>query len=210
MRAQHLKNIQEQQERLGKLKQRQVEKESELAELKAQYMQYQDELAEVEKKMKTASEQKQRLLDYGGDDKKIQTFVLEISVLEERGMELLEKLEQNETERADAKQFLTGLEKTTKEIADEVNTEAEKEKAAIANLDLRLSSLKAELPSDFKAQLDKLLSKNLAHGPFTRIEQGSCFFCRYKISRMDESEIDMQKNLKTCPQCSRIFIPYGT
>jgi predicted nucleic acid-binding Zn-ribbon protein len=53
------------------------------------------------------------------------------------------------------------------------------------------------------------MAKNLAHGPFTRIDQGSCFLCRYKISRVEESEIDMQKALKICPQCSRIFLPYG-
>jgi predicted nucleic acid-binding Zn-ribbon protein len=149
-------------------------------------------------------------MDYGGDEKKIQAFTSEIAEQEGRGLEILGELELNEQERNDAKTFLAGIEKTIADIESEVKGEIGKEEEQIKIIDFRLSGLREDLPSDFKQLLEKLLSKNLAHGPFTRIDQGSCLFCRYKISRIDESEIDMQKKLKTCPQCSRIFIPYGT
>jgi predicted nucleic acid-binding Zn-ribbon protein len=83
------------------------------------------------------------------------------------------------------------------------------QKQKVVQAQMRIKLIEDELPTDFKSVLERTLKKNLALGPFTRNENGSCFFCRYKISKLDESEIDMQKQLKTCPQCSRIFLPYG-
>lgn len=210
MRAQHVKNIHEQQERLSKLAAKKEEKLKGVEELRDHYLKLQNELAEIEKHIKSATLQRQRLMDYGGDEKKIQAFTSEIADKEGRGLELLGELELNERDRSDARIFLTGIEKTITEIESEVKAEAAKEEEQISIIDVRLNGLKEDLPSEFKQVLEKLLSKNLAHGPFTRIDQGSCLFCRYKISRLEESEIDMQRKLKQCPQCSRIFIPYGT
>jgi predicted nucleic acid-binding Zn-ribbon protein len=125
-------------------------------------------------------------------------------------MELLQILDTNEVERRDTQTFLEGLKKTYDEIASEVVLEVTRHRQEIEQLDLRQSSLLEILPPEYKDLLMRTLKKNPVHGPFTRIESGTCFFCRFKISRVDESEIDMQKKLKTCPQCGRIFIPYGT
>ncbi len=209
MRINYLKSKSEQEDRVSKLNERRQETLMQTAKLKQDGFALNHELAEVEKKLKTASEQKQRLMDMGGDEKKIHQYLLDINQAEEQGLELLSQLEEIETQTQDHKTFLAGLEKTIKEIEQDVLPEVDKLNNEVINIDLRLKLLLEELPSDFRSTLQKISAKNLAHGPFTRIDQGSCYFCRYKISRLDESEIDMQKNLKTCPQCSRIFLPYG-
>ncbi len=206
----HIHAIKEQDDRISSLEKRREESLAQLSNLKSEHVRYQQELLELENKIRTLSQQKQRWIDQGGDEVKRKSMETEIAKLEDEGMNLLQLLETNETERKDAQVFIDGIGKTISEIRDEAKAEISKNKEAIHHLDLRLEGITEMLPGDFKDLLLRTLKKNLAHGPFTRIDNGSCFFCRYKISRMDESEIDMQKKLKTCPQCSRIFIPYGT
>ena len=205
----HLRAKSEQEDRLSKLNIRRQEALSHTAKLKQDLISLHDNLADIEKKLKTASEQKQRLMDMGGDEKKIQQFQLEIEGFEEAGLNNLAREEELEIEMKDSREFSQGIEKTIKEIEDEVSQEVSTITHEVSNLDLRLGLLIEELPTDYRTTLMRVTAKNLAHGPFTRVEQGSCYFCRYKISRIDESEIDMQKQLKQCPQCSRIFLPFG-
>ena len=210
MRISHLKLIEEQQERISKLNDRLQEGNVQTLILKQELIQTNDKLAETERRLKLASTQRQHLMDLGGDELKIQQFQREIEQFENDGLELLEQVESIETQIGDNKTFLSGVEKTISEISLEAQPEIEKSQQELKNIDLRISLLEEELPPDFRSILIKITNKKLAHGPFTRIEQGSCYFCRYKISRMEESEIDMQKSLKTCPQCQRIFLPYGS
>jgi predicted nucleic acid-binding Zn-ribbon protein len=209
MRINHLKLIKEQEDRLSALEEKQKEASLRTVKLKQDHHELQQKLYETEKKLKQSEEQKQRLIDIGGDESKIKNFEKEAMEAEEQGLELLSQIETNEVELTEVKQFMEGLKKTTDEISHEVNEEKNKEQKELDQIEMRLNLIREELPEDFRRILDKTVAKNLAIGPFTRIESGSCFFCRYKISRTDESEIDMQKGLKTCPQCSRIFLPYG-
>lgn len=208
-RINHLKTMSEQEDRLSKLNERRETALTQTLMLNQSNREVENELFEVEKKLKTLSEQKQRFLDLGNTEK-AETFQKDIDQAELKGLELLEKVESNQIEIQEIKTFLTGLEKTIQDIQSEVNLEKDRLKKEIDQIDFRLTGIKEELPEDFKNILTRTLSKNLVHSPFTRIENGSCFFCRYKISRIDESEIDMQRMLKTCPQCSRIFLPYGS
>lgn len=210
MRNNHLRAKSEQQNRLSKLNDRRQESVLQTAKLKQDMSSINNDLLEIESKIKTASEQKQRLMDIGADEKKISSFVKDLDDFEEKGLNLLGQIEEIERDLNDSKKFIDGIDKTIQEIGGEVKSEVVKIDAEMANIELRIDLLMDELPSDYKALLQKVSAKNLAHGPFTRVEQGSCYFCRYKISRMEESEIDMQKNLKTCSQCSRIFLPFGS
>lgn len=209
MRINHLKIINDELNRITILQERFKASESEQISHIQEKVVLQDSLADFEKKLKNAAEQKQRIIDIGGDENKIQQFSEQITELEDKGFELLEKIEELEVLIQDGKTFRSGLTKTIEEISNDVAPVVENSQNEIKNLELRINLLKEALPDNFKNILNKVSSKNLTHGPFTRVEQGSCFICRFKISRIDESEIDMQKNLKTCPQCSRIFLPYG-
>lgn len=210
MRTNALKNKSEQDDRLSKLRNLHEEKVSLTAKLKQDLISLKDQLAQVENKLKVAGEQKQRLIDVGGDEKKIQDFQKQMETLEEEGFTLLNQEEELEAEMNDVKTFMAGLEKTQAEISAEVGEANGITSQDISNFDTRLKLLMDDLPENFRSVLTKTMARNLAHGPFTRVDNGSCYFCRFKISRIDESEIDMQQALKTCPQCSRIFLPYGS
>ncbi len=209
MKLHHQKQIQEQEERLSLLNNKKQEKLNSQKQLLNDLHALEQQYFESEKKLKTAEAQASGLRDIGADESKIQQFQSDAAKLENELFGLLEQTEQIQQELNEAKTFLSGLEKTILEIDTEVSGEREEHQKAIAQLDLRLVLIKEELPTDFREALEKTLKKKLAIGPFTRIENGSCYFCRYKISRVEESEIDMQKMLKHCPQCTRIFLPYG-
>ncbi len=209
MKSAFLKNKSEQEDRVSKLRERRESSLMQITSLQQEVFSTNHKLSEAEKKLKTASEQKQRLMDIGGDENKISLFQTEIDHAEEQGLELLTLLDSLETQMTEIKTFLSGLEKSLQEIESEVQPEVAKINSELINIDLRLKLLIEELPDSFRTTYLKTAARNLAHGPFTRVDQGNCFFCRYKISRIEESEIDMQRNLKSCPQCYRIFLPYG-
>ncbi len=209
-RARLILSGKDQEGRLETLRKRQADSMAQLAGLKSSYIHLQQSLHEIEQKIKVQNEQRSRSIDQGGSEEKLRAYNKEISSLEEKGFSFLEDLDVNETERADLQGFLNGLEKTMIEIAGEVKEETAKFQNEIEQLDLRLNSLTEALPAEYRDLLMRTLKKNLALGPFTRVENGSCFFCRANISRNEESEVEMQKILKTCSQCGRIFIPYGT
>ncbi len=209
-RRDHLFSLQsEQEDRLSKLNIKRQDTEMQLILLNQNLIELNSELASLEKSISTSSVQRQRLLDLGGDEKKILRYTEEISALENKGLELLASLEGIELDLKELKIFRDGLGKTITEIEQEVRHEILMLNGEISQLDFRTSSLTKELPEDILNLIQKLFSKKLTHGPFTRVENGSCFFCRYQISRIEESEIDIQKAVKTCRQCSRIFLPYG-
>jgi len=210
MRISHLKAIKEQEERLSNLNVKRQEQLADMSALKSELLSVQQIYFASEKKMNTCEEQASRLTDIGGDEAKIPQFKKEATQLENELFTLLERTESIQTSLEEKKTFLSGLEKTFQEIEGEVTQEIQVHQTGVSQADLRMKLIFEELPDDFKNTLERTLKKNLAVGSFTRIESGSCFFCRYKISRTEESEIDMQKNLKICPQCSRIFLPYGS
>lgn len=209
MRINYLKHIKEQEDRLSALNKHREDAYLRTSTLKQAHSSLHQNLLETEAQIKNADLQQSRLKDMGGDENKIKTYQQLIEKAEEEGLSLLEQMEHNQQELKETHTFLEGLEKTLLEIKTEVEEEQAKSQAEIKQLETRIELLKNELPHDFKSLLERVSSKNLAMGPFTRIEASSCYFCRYKISRIDESEIDMQKSLKTCPQCGRIFLPYG-
>lgn len=202
--------IKDQDSRVIGLEKRLEESLAQLSNLRNDHVRHQQELLELESKIKILSQQKQRWIDQGGAEEKRRSMETEIAKLEDHGFNLLQLLETNETERKETQTFIEGIGKTITEIRAEATAEITRNEEAIRNLDLRLQGILDILPGEFKDLLLKTLKKSLAVGPFTRIDNGSCFFCRFKISKTDENEIDLQQKLKVCPQCTRIFIPYGT
>lgn len=210
MRINTLSALREQEDRLSKLFEKRQERVMQTTMLKQTHLSLQQNLFDLEKKLKIASEQKQHLIDRGSDENKITSYTQDIEKFEEEGFGIFESMEKNSAELHDTKTFLEGLEKTITEIKSEVDLDIENKNTEIKNLDLRIKLLEEELPTNFQQTLKRAQLKKLAHGPFTRVDNGTCFFCRHKISKNDEIEIDLQQNLKVCVQCDRIFLPYGS
>ena len=209
MKSRLLEQIHEQNKRLDILNLKRQEKEQGINAAIKELHEIQQTYHETEKKLNTSEQQANRLKDTGAADEKIQAYIDEAQKCETQMFEFLEKIENQEKEIEESRIFLKGLEKTYQEIKLEADTEIATHQNEVTQLNKRLDLIREELPLDFKTALEKTLQKKLAIGPFTRTDQSHCYFCRYKISRTEESEIDVQKILKHCPQCSRIFLPYG-
>lgn len=210
MRINHLKAISEQENRLYSLNDKRQTNVLQTEKLQHDAHALQHELFEIDKKMAESETQKKRLVETGGSSDKVTGFHLKIQELESLYFEKLSLQEQIDQERSDLKLFLSGLDKTILEIRLEVDEEILKEKNNVVQLDLRLQLLLEELPSDFKNILEKTMTRKLAIGNFSRVDKAACYFCKSQLSKMEESEIDMQHLLKTCKMCHRIFLPFGS
>jgi len=202
-------SITEEEARLTKLQEHKSLRLTQINELQHQYSEFSRIYHEKEKDLNMNESQAKNLQEMGGDENKIKVFLQKAGVLENELMELIESQENIQTEIKDHKTFLSGLEKTMAEISSEVSANIGQQTSELAQYKMRMELLFEELPENFRNAIKRVLAKNLAHGPFTKNENGSCYFCRFKISKLDESEIDVQRILKHCPQCSRIFIPYS-
>lgn len=205
-----LKKITDEKERIQKLETSQDSAQEEIKSIQEKILVVREEFSHLEKKINLLSEQKQRLFDYGSDEDKINLLSKEMSQYEHEALELMENEDHLIQQKEEKKTFLSGLKKTLEELSSESSEILQDLNEQVSHLDLRVKLLEESLPNDFQKTFHRISSKNLIHGPFTQVQNGSCYFCRFKISRIDESEIDLQKKLKTCPQCQRIFLPYGT
>jgi predicted nucleic acid-binding Zn-ribbon protein len=202
----HEKHLLDEDNRLTKLEEKRNQAILEMDLLNKDIIQLNDHLFKIEQQLKILTQQKENLFSIG---KETQHLDPQIEQLELQGLEIIDKTESLRAKEKELSQFSKGLEKTIIEISVDVEEIKKTENQALHNAHLRISYLEEELPESFKETFKKMKSKNLAHGPFSRNEQGHCYFCRYKLSRIQESEIDLQLLLKQCPQCSRIFLPYG-
>jgi len=207
MKIKHEKFIQEENNRLTKLNEKLIDSIDKIQIVKKSIFESQNLIHEIEKQLEVLSKQKNNLFSIGKDT---HTIDQEVEKLEIKGLEVLEQVDRLKIEEHDHQTFQSGLRNTIEEIKLDVDQNVSAESKSLENIQMRINLRQEEIPPHFKETFIKIYSKNLAHGPFTRNENGSCYFCRYKISKIDESEIDLQQQLKQCPQCSRIFLPYGT
>lgn len=179
-------------------------------EIKNNIAQLNTSILDCESQLKTLGEQKDRLMNQGATEEKLKDYQDKIDHFENEAFEFLEKIDQLENELTETLQFETGARKTLSEIEAEVSIVVTSKETEAKNLHSHLEDILNNLPPSLSSSLNKLIAKNLTHGPFTKISDGGCMLCRFKISKTDEAEIDVHKLLKFCPQCSRIFLPYGT
>lgn len=130
--------------------------------------------------------------------------------LEESAFELMERIEAFQSEISDKKEFLLGSEKTLIEIKAEVAAHTAPIAAEVEVLRSRVANLKSELPDLAATRIEKLIEKDLKHGPLTKIQDGSCFICRFTVNATDKDRIEKLLNLTACSSCYRIFIPNST
>ena len=209
MKSRHLAEVDEQKKRLNVLNLKRQEREEGMTKALKTIHELQQNYHDTEKRLITCEQQSSRLRDSGASEEKLENYIKEAEKIEGEMFVQLEKIEALEIEIEESKTFLIGLNKTFEEIGHEAQNEIGIHQNEVVQIEKRLELILNTLPLDFKNALEKTLKKKLAIGPFTRTDQSHCYFCRYKISRTEESEIDVQKILKFCPQCSRIFLPYG-
>ncbi len=130
--------------------------------------------------------------------------------LEEEGLKLLSEQEEISQLISEDQVFIKGFTQTVQELESEILAEIQSSEAVIAQNLKRADSVYATLPTEWHAQYQRILAKKPAHGVFSRIENLKCQFCRYTISKVLESEVDVGLQLKGCPGCGRLLLPYKT
>lgn len=210
MKNKELSLVKDQDDRLSRLEQQKTARLEQKDQDKKLYIQTQQNLLEMEAKLKTASQQKERLSQYSPDDPKLLELAKTIEDQELLGFELISKIEELELLMKDSDSFLKGIEKTITEISAESLEICTAHLNEVKNLDLRISLLEIELPENFQSVFKRLLTKNFMHGPFTAIVNNQCMFCHSSVSKVEESEIDTKFMITHCKQCGRLFLPYNS
>jgi predicted nucleic acid-binding Zn-ribbon protein len=208
MKNKELALVKEQDDRLSRLESQKSERTDQKDQDKKLYTQTQQNLLEMEAKLKTASQQKERLSQYSPDDPKLAELSETIEKLEMDGLEMISQIDQIEQALKDHDTFLQGITKTISEISIESLETKNTHLKEISHLEMRLDLLVQELPDNFKMTYQRLMTKNFPLGPFTAVANQSCLFCRSSVSKVEESEIDTKFAIIHCKQCGRLFLPY--
>ncbi|HLT23282.1 MAG TPA: hypothetical protein VKZ84_07555 [Bacteriovoracaceae bacterium] len=204
-----LREIAEEKERSNKIKLLIEKHLARRSEIKSSISEKNTNILDKESQVKVLREQKTRLMNQGSSEEKLNDYESKISTLEEESFAMLEEIEELERELQETLQFEEGARKTLSEIEKEVEQLVGSKETELRNITSHLEGILNQLPERVRNLLIKLSEKKMVHGPFTKIEAGSCMMCRFKISKTDEADIDVHRLLKQCPQCSRIFLPYG-
>lgn len=138
---------------------------------------------------------------------KISNTIQRIEELESEAFEKLEQSEQVQSEIEDCKTFMLGSLKSIKLIEDEIevsNAEVYKE---IKSINSRLKLVFEQIPPKALNLFNSIRDKKLKFGPLTRIDNKSCFICRFSVTPIDIQGVERDFKFKSCKGCSRIFIP---
>ena len=127
---------------------------------------------------------------------------------EEKALTLLISQQEIEIAREEKKTFLVGFQKTVDEITQESNEGIQDLERKLTHLNSRIAQLFSDFAEDWRHQVEKVQSKNLSIGIFTKNQDGKCAMCRHKLSLENQSDIDQKLILKACSGCSRLFLPY--
>jgi predicted nucleic acid-binding Zn-ribbon protein len=138
---------------------------------------------------------------------KIQELNNELKSIESDSLSFLEQEEILENSIKDHDEFLKGINKTLHEIKEEVLHENEAKHQEIKTLNERIELLLQAMPTGYQEILKTTFSLKLAQSPFSSIEKLRCQICQYSINRALEVLIEENYELKSCPNCRRIFIP---
>ena len=180
-------------EELNRLKRREGEKaerQIQLNTLQTEYKELAHQIAEVDRQLS------QRLSPET------------ITKLEETGLNYLIRQQELEELMQEHQTFLAGFEETLNELREEIQA-AMKQHTLLRDQNIeRAKLLEQELSPDWQRAYRKIVSQNPAHGPFSRIDNGHCAFCRGTVSKLLESEVEAQLLLKPCPSCGRLFLPH--
>jgi len=140
-------------------------------------------------------------------EKQIADTEIKLGILEEKGIEELDKLEVIEERISAADEFLAGSLESLKDIEAEVETTNSEHQISLNKLTKRIDLLIEELPTEFSYRYTKTLDSNIKGSIFARIKNDACEYCRSGLSKVEIQKVEDQLSLKNCASCGRIFIP---
>lgn len=131
------------------------------------------------------------------------------SALEERQMELLEEIDQLESETSDNRSTRTRKVAEGEEIQQAIGRAEGEIDAELARLVGERSPLAGEVPANILADYERLRTKErMAGRAAAPLADGSCGGCRVRLPVMEYTRMkaEPEDKLLTCTRCSRILV----
>ena len=181
-----------------------------LKQFKSELMETENTISQLSSKIEKDKSNLSSLIDGNAItslQKQIDDMKTNLDLNEEKGLELLEEIEETESKISDCVEFLTGSLESLNEIGQEVQLATRDYTEEIEILNNRNKALMEQLPENFKSRIELTLQKEIKISNFTRIKSDTCEFCRFNLSKIDIIAIEDKLALKSCQGCSRIFIP---
>ncbi|WP_412463067.1 zinc ribbon domain-containing protein [Halobacteriovorax sp. RT-2-6] len=180
-----------------------------LTETKASLSSLEKELFDTDKKLDQA---KQNLSSVTSSQQE-EAIQKTISSLEEDSnqkqdtiLELLEKIEEIETEISNTQEFIKGVNETISEINEEVTQIKLSNDSKVNDLNKQIDGLLDEVGIRAKDLYLKAKVKN-HHSAATFLQGNSCGSCRLTYSAGECSEFNSGKDLILCRGCGRLILP---
>lgn len=168
-----------------------------------------DKLSKGLKKMKLDEGQLFTENEISAYRKQLAVMQEELSQHEDRGLELLEQIEDTQIEINDANNFLEGSLESICEIEDDIKKENEETYKEIQIIRQRVEILLKQLPEKVTIKFNKLLGTKKY--PLSEISlNNSCQICGYLIPKALITSLETTMKFHTCPGCERILIPQGS
>lgn len=131
----------------------------------------------------------------------------ELDEIQERGLSLLEEIEEVKEEITNAQNFLNGIDETIDEIKAEIFEKQGLENESEKHVQERISQILNDLPIDFQTKYLKLKKDSPHHNSLSVVKDKKCQFCHYEINSRKLEAIEIKFELHKCDMCKRILIP---
>lgn len=177
---------------------------AELKDLEKTYLIIERDLTQAKGALKMASNEKQM----EGGQHQVDVLSERLSDIEERTLELMQSIEDENDKASELNGFLQGFESTFSEIKEEVDSEKTEVCKKITNIEDRIKALFNNLNKDFKQIIHPKLKVDLASSCIAFTKSGACSACGKKIEKSQIIEIDKAKHIEQCSLCQRVLIPY--
>jgi predicted nucleic acid-binding Zn-ribbon protein len=193
---------------------RQIELDLTHDKLKANIRSIQESEAQIShfSKLHSSALQKSNTLVTEHEISSLQTQIdnakVQIDHFENKGLELLDVISNDEEIIKNAKTFLAGSLESINEIESEINQSNHKILDDIKTKKSRISLLTSSLPTAIITKFEYLTSKGSPLGPLTQItDSNNCEACGYLLHKSLVSAIEIKNAFHTCSGCERIIIP---
>lgn len=178
------------------------------------------EMAEIENKIAQLQLKKNQTLcnknnvfsqeEIDAFEKQLSVTETDLDELEEKGLYLLEQIEEYTTQIEEAQNFLSGVQETKKEISDEILKSNQPLLDKIQVNEKRMEHLFSELPDKVTESFKSLVQKNLKYGATAQIDKNHCSICKMILPQIDIEKVEKHLHYMSCPSCSRVFIPVSS
>jgi uncharacterized protein len=184
-----------------------AEKEQELEEIKKQHRQLESEMAMLDEGI---TRSRQRLMEIK-DNIEYKAMLKEIAFKEDRKdqketeiLEVFEKIEAYSSDLATLHQEVAGRQEVLDTMRAEVQAEMAEQMEKLNTLQAQRQEIQKTVPKQLLKKYDFIREKRQGIA-ITEVRQGVCLACHMGLPPQRFIELQMDKELMTCPHCQRII-----